>query len=109
MAINIVIDDIVGVKVKGQILDSKGNPKPYDFMLTCERKNSEDLSAMLGGDLTIGEVLTAVVKDWTGPRDAQGQPVPYSTEALTQICKIPGVAKKAFDAYLRSCGDVEKN
>lgn len=109
MAINIVIEDTVGVKVKGQILDAKGNPKPYDFMLICERKNSEELNAMLGGDITIGEVLNLVAKDWTGPRDAQGLPVPYSTEALAQICKIPGVAKKAFDSYLRSCGDVEKN
>lgn len=109
MAINIVIADKVGIKVKGQILDATGTAQPYDFKLTCLRLDAEQITARLSSEMTIGEFLSSVVEDWSGPRDAQGQPMPYSPDALMQLCKIPGVAKKAFDIYLRSCGDVEKN
>lgn len=109
MAINFKIDDIVGIKVKGHLVDANGNPQPYEFKLTCRRLNSEQITAAHANEITIGQFLANVVEDWSGPRDEQGQPVPYTPAALEHILKIPGIAKKAYENYLRSAGDVEKN
>lgn len=111
MAINISIDNKVGIKVKGSINDAAGIAKPFDFSLTCIRLDSDQIQAKLSGDSTdsVVDFLADVAEDWAGVRDSENKSVPYSTEALRALCKIPGVAGIAFRTYLNEVGAKEKN
>lgn len=110
MAISIQISDTVGFKVKGVINDSAGIAQPFDFKLTCNRLTSEEIQAAISDkEETLGDFLATVVQDWSGVKDAANANVPYSTDALKQLCKIPGVAFLAYRTYLSECGAKEKN
>lgn len=111
MAISIVVSDTVGIKVKGTLVDSAGITQPFDFRLTCTRLDSDQISAKLKNDpeSSITDFLIDVVQDWSGVRDADGKPVPYSESALQQLCKLQGVAMLALRAYLSDVGAKEKN
>ena len=54
-------------------------------------------------------ILADVVEDWSGVRDADDKPLPYSEDALRALCRIPGVAAVAFRTYLAEVGAKEKN
>lgn len=111
MAIKIVVSDTVGFKVRGSINDANGVPQPFDFKLTCLRLDSEQITAKLKGDqdASLADFLADVVEDWSGVRDETDKPVPYSADAMKQLCKIPGVANVAFRTYLAEVGAKEKN
>ncbi len=111
MAINIVISDTVKFKVKGTINDAGGIAQPFDFSLTCTRMDSDTLDARVkaNSDETFVEFLADVVEDWAGVKDAEGKNVPYSEDALKQLCKIAGVARVAWVAYLTEVGAKAKN
>lgn len=111
MAIKIVISDTVGFKVKGTINDAAGKPQPFDFGLTCARLDAEQITAKLQGDSdsSITDFLVDVVEDWQGVRDAADNQLPYTADALRQLCRIPGVASLAFRTYLAEVGAKEKN
>jgi len=111
MAITITVSDTVSFKVKGTINDAGGIAQPFDFKLTCLRMDADTLDARVkaGNDETFVDFLTDVVEDWAGVRDAENKAIAYSTEALNQLCKIPGVARVAWVAYLTEVGAKTKN
>lgn len=53
------------------------------------------------------ERLAEVIEDWpSGPVDAAGKPVAYSSEALAQLCTdYPGVGIAIHQIYLRELTD----
>lgn len=111
MGIKIVIEDKVRFKVKGVIRDGNGVDQPFDFSLTCLRLDAEQIKSRLSSDsdASVVDFMADVVEDWSGVRDDADKPVPYSEDALRQLCKIPGVAAVAFRTYLAECGAREKN
>lgn len=111
MAIKIVISDTVGIKVKGTINDAAGKPQPFDFCLVCTRLDLQQIDDKLKSDTeaTLIDFLADVVEDWSGVRDADDKPIPYTESAFRQLCKIPGVYGLAFKTYMTEVGAKEKN
>ncbi len=111
MAIKIEIEDITLFPVTGFIRNSKGVNEKFDFQLKAKRLQLDEVEEKLREDSaeTISSFLQEVVIDWTGVMDASSAKVPFSTDSLMQLFKIPGVAMLAFQAYLREIGAKEKN
>lgn len=111
MAIKLTVSNKVAFKVKGTINNAAGTAEPFDFGLTCERMDQDQYAAALR-DLDgrpIADFLASVTQDWTGVKDDEGKPVPYSEDALRQLCKIPGIAGVMFGAYVAEVGAKAKN
>lgn len=111
MAITITVSDTVKFKVKGTINDDKGTAQPFDFSLTCTRLDADTLDARVkaNNDETFVDFLTDIAEDWSGVKDAESKPVPYTEAALRQLCKIAGVARVAWLSYLTEVGAKAKN
>jgi hypothetical protein len=111
MSIIITVSNTVSFKVKGTINDADGIAQPFDFKLTCTRMDADQLDARVkaNNDETFVDFLADVVEDWSGVRDAENKAVSYSVDALTQLCKIAGVARVAWIAYLTEVGAKTKN
>ena len=111
MTIKIVVSNTVGFNVKGVINDAAGVPQPFSFKLICARLEAEQIQARLKADseATLVDFLADVIEDWSGVRDADDKAIAYSTDALRQLCAIPGVAAVAFRAYIAEVGAKEKN
>lgn len=111
MAIKITISNTVAFNVKGTINDASGIPQSFSFKLTCTRLDAEQISNKLKSDTetTMTDFLVDVVEDWSGVRDDEDKQIAYSEQALRQLCKIPGVAAVAFNAYLSEVGAKAKN
>lgn len=111
MAIIITVSDTVSFKVRGTINDAGGIAQPFDFKLICTRLDAETLDARVkaNNEETFFDFLADVVEDWSGVRDAENKAVPYSTEALKQLCNIAGVARVAWISYLTEVGAKAKN
>jgi hypothetical protein len=109
MAIKIIVSDTVAFKVKGSINDVSGTAQPFDFKLTCLRLDTDAIEAKLNGGITVVDFMCDVVEDWSGVRDADDKPLPYSETALRQLFKIAGVAGVAYKTYLQEVGAKEKN
>jgi len=111
MAIKITISNTVAFNVKGTINDANGIAQPFSFKLTCQRLEQEQITNKLKTDTenSIVDFLCDVVEGWSGVRDDDDKPVPYSDEALRQLCKISGVGAVAFQTYLAEVGAKAKN
>ena len=111
MSIKITVSDTVGFKVIGTINDAAGAPQPFDFSLTCVRLDAEQVQAKLKNNsgASFTDFLADVVQDWSGVRDAEDKPMPYSEAALRQLCKISGVAVLTFNTYMAESGAKAKN
>lgn len=109
MAIKIVVSDTVGIKVKGNINDAAGTPQPFDFSLTCKRLDSKEIKAKIAQDGDMIDFMVDVVTGWSGVRDADDKPLPYSADAFRELCQIPGIGSISFNAYLLQVGGKEKN
>ena len=111
MAIKLVVSNKVRFKVKGSINDEAGISQPFDFSLVCTRLDAEQIQVKLSsdGDASLTDFLADVVEDWTGVRDSDDKAIPYSTDALRALCRIPGVSGIAFRTYLAEVGAKEKN
>lgn len=109
MAIKIIVSDTVGFKVKGTINDAAGNPQPFDFKLTCTRLETDALATKIKSEGSITDFLLDVVTDWYDVKDEDGKQIPFSADALRQLCAIPGVAYVAYRTYTTEVGAKEKN
>jgi hypothetical protein len=111
MSIVITVSDTVSFKVKGTINDAGGIAQPFDFKLTCNRLDADALDARVkaNNDETFVDFLADVVEDWGGVRDGENKPIAYTEDALRQLCKIAGVARVAWIAYLTEVGAKTKN
>ena len=111
MAIKISVSDTVAFNVKGTINDASGIAQPFSFKLICTRLDQEQITAKLQSDTEskIVDFLCDVVEDWSGVRDDDDKPLPYSDDALRRLCKISGVGAVAFQTYLAEVGAKAKN
>ena len=111
MSIKIVVSNTVGFTVKGVINDAAGVPQPFSFKLIAARRESEQIQTRLkaDGESTLIDFLSDIIEDWSGVRDADDKAIPYSVDALRQLCAIPGVAAVAFRTYIAEVGAKEKN
>lgn len=58
------------------------------------------VSAAASGSQTMTELLAPVIKGWEGLEDDQGQPIPYSSEALDDLLdKFPAAAGELYRGY----------
>lgn len=111
MSIEIEISDTVGFKVKGSYNNNKGQPVNFEFMLEAKRLEQDELKSAIndeGGTLLI-DFMVDVITGWSGVKDKEGASVPYSEEAFRKLCRIHGMARTAFHAYLSEVGVKEKN
>lgn len=111
MAIKISVSNTVAFNVKGTINDAAGIAQPFSFKLTCIRLEQEQITAKLQSDTEskIVDFLADVIEDWSGVRDDDDKPLPYSEDALRRLCKIGGVGAVAFHTYLAEVGAKAKN
>jgi len=111
MAIKIVVSDTVSFNVKGTINDAAGIAQPFSFKLVCTRLDQEQITNKLQTDTEskIVDFLCDVVEDWSGVKDADDKPLPYSEASMRQLCRISGVGAVAFQTYLSEVGAKAKN
>lgn len=113
MSIRIAIANKLKFKVKGTFTDDAGKDLPFDFTLTARRLDTDQIAekTALGSDATnsVREFVKDVVEDWSGVNDATGQPLPFTTDGLDDLLRLPGVALLVFRAYLENNGAKEKN
>lgn len=113
MSIKIVVAPKVKFKVKGTFADENGKDLPFDFTLTAKRLDTDQIAEQtaLGADAntSIRDFVKGVVEDWSGVNDADGQAIPFSTDALDSLLRLPGVALLVFRAFLENNGAKEKN
>ena len=109
MAIKIVVSDTVSFKVQGSINDAAGIAQPFSFTLKCSRLNTEDLQSKIKSDGDVIDFLNDVIEDWSGVKDADDKPLPYTEASLRALCTLPGISMIAYRTYLTECGAKEKN
>ena len=105
MSFKLVISDTVVVAVAGKIPTASGGLQQFNFNLVCKRLNTTDLREELAQkDRPIEDFIRKVATGWDGVLDADGQPLPFSDEGLTQLLNVAGIPGVAFQAYLESVG-----
>jgi hypothetical protein len=111
MAIKITISNKVKFKVDGTIKDAEGVDQPFNFSLTCKRLDSEELTKRFADadGSTLLAFLQEVTTDWASVNDDDGQPMPYSAEALSSLLRIPGLAMLVYTKYMTEIGAKAKN
>lgn len=111
MAIKIVVSDKLKFPIKGTLKDDRGNDQPFSFSLVCKRLDADAIAdrAGPGSDTKVIDFLAEIVEDWEGVRDEDDKAIPYSVDALHQLCRISGVSVLAFRTYLAEVGAKEKN
>lgn len=113
MSIKIVVAPKVKFKVKGTFADENGKDVPFDFSLTAKRLDmdqiAEQTAQVAERTNSARDFLVGVIEDWSGVNDADGQAIPFSTDALDSLLKLPGVVLLVFRAFLDNNGAKEKN
>lgn len=111
MAIKITVSNTVKFKVKGTIKDEAGIDQPFDFWLTCNRLDTDQIQAKLNAENepSSTDFMADVVEDWSGVKDAENNSIPYSEDVLRKLFRLPGVSSLAFRTYLSEVGAKEKN
>lgn len=111
MPLNIKVANKVGVKVEGSLDDEQGNPQPFAFRLTCQRKSQDELAALLKVTNTqpMAEFIESIAEGWAGVRDEAGSEIPFSQSGLRELCAIPGMSHAIFVAYVADVGVKAKN
>jgi hypothetical protein len=110
----LAVEDIVEVPVKFTLKERKVD-KSFNFTLTTKRLSSDDLTdAFKAVEFNYRAFFesTGVITDWSGQRlviDVSGNPVPFSSEALSFMLGTAGVAHFIYLAYVKECGAKEKN
>lgn len=108
MAYKLTISDTVEVPVKFEVKDG-GSMIRFDFALLAKRLPAAAF-ADLGRDdsgRTVADFLAEQITGWRGQRlvvDDDGDPVPFSPEALSVMLSLVGLAGLAFEAYVQACG-----
>lgn len=110
MAIKISIGNIAKFKVEGTTKNETGADVPFSFSLECDRITSDQLAERIEqAEGKFVEILAGVVRSWDDVKTDDGASVPYSVEALRELCLLPGLARVAFNAYVANVGAKAKN
>lgn len=108
----LVIDDVVEFPVKFTLKSGKVS-KPFAMTLTARRMAQDEIRQMLSDkERDIADFLQDVLTGWADQRlvlGEDGQPAPFSPEALAVLLNVAGVAAVCFGAYFKECGAKEKN
>ena len=112
MALKLAIQDVVNVPVRA-VFNDGGQTRRFDFTLQCTRMATDPLAeAIRSEDKKTTEIMAEVTTGWSGQRlvlGDDGEPAPFSKEALGVMLSAPGLANLAFNAYLKEVGAREKN
>ncbi len=108
MPIKLMPGNILTVAVKGVETGETGATERFEFSLVCQRLNQKQIDQAVEGR-TVIEFLQHVVQGWKSVLDADGSPLPFSADLLEQLLLRPGVARLAFNGYLREVEAREKN
>jgi hypothetical protein len=112
MSIKLVISQRVKFNVRGTFRNEVGYDDPFDFSLTCRRLDTDAMQTKLRerGDASITEFMLDVIEDWSGVKDGDDKPLPWSEDGWREMCRIrPGAAMLAYRTYLTEAGVKEKN
>lgn len=109
MALKFKIGNVSTFKVSGVLNDEEGNPEAFDFKLTCHRHQVDQVKKMINADGDMVDFLEKVIISWTGVKNEDGSSVPYSAEALREVCKTTGMAALIYNTYLLESGARAKN
>lgn len=114
--IQLHIGNTVGFTVKGSYCNEEGKPQKFAFMLKAKRLLQEEMSQFFAKDgknseTSVTDFLQGIVQGWSGVQDEQGQPAPFSAEALAQLLALPGMPSLILSAYVANVGvaGLEKN
>lgn len=111
VAFNIEVSNKCRVKIVGKINTEAAEPVGFDFSLLMTRKDIDEFRAdQASGALTDLRVwLTDLVLGWDGVKDAQGEPVAFSADALARVLRLPGMPMLIYRSYADQAGAMEKN
>lgn len=111
MAINFIVDDKVTFKVEGTETDAKGVARAFDFSLTAQRLDADELKSRMtdSADQTIPDFIVEITEGWSGIRDAAGAPVEFGADNLRQLLRRPGLASLCMRRYQLAIAAKEKN
>lgn len=110
MAIKIVLSDKFRLKVQGTYKNESGIDVPFDFTLTVKRLNADEIKETLeSSEQSMVDFIASVTEDWSGVKDANDQPLPWSADNYRALCRIPGIGVLAFTQYLDQAGAKAKN
>lgn len=108
----LAIQNTVEVNAKFTLKEGRVS-KPFAFTFTATRLEQDDITERLESkEKRIKDFMADVMTDWQGQRlvlEENGEPSPFSTEALAMLLNVAGVASVCFNAYLKECGAKEKN
>lgn len=97
------------------------NPQPVDgqwidqvFDAQFVRMEPEAFEAFMGEvraqRLLDSQVVPRIVTDWRKVVDEKGQPIPFTSDMLAAMCRLPGAASNIVKAWMESQSRiVEKN
>lgn len=92
-------------------LSVAGIPEPMALQVTFRHKNKTQLQAWVESALAKPDVavLHEVIKDWSGMQGADGQEVPYSQGALSDLLNnYPISHAELYQAYVRELGESKR-
>ncbi len=113
MAYRLAISDKVGVKVEGSTVDEDGVEKRFRFVLVCDRLPQDRLRDLIADkSATSMDFFRDHAHGWRDQRlvlDADGNPAPFSLEALQCLFTISGLSAVCWQAYLSQVVATAKN
>lgn len=110
MAIEIQIDDTVRFPVKGKLFDAEGREREFHFDVDMQRMDQDQFDKELANtQITVRSLVERLAKGWAGVKGADGEDVPFSSTALKQLLRIPGLCNLIWVAYCEYAGARAKN
>lgn len=111
MTIKIIVADRVAFAARGTITGETGAAEAFEFRVTAKRLTEQGLRDSVNApDRDTTAFLADVVVGWAGVLDDEGNEVPYSPQALRQLCgNCLGLSQIVFEAYLDAVRAKAKN
>jgi hypothetical protein len=110
MALKLIKRNKLRVPVAGSIKDDNGVPVKFDFTLLCKRLDQAAIDAVIKDkDSPVRDFLHDVTEGWESVQTAEGEPIPFSQDNLSEVLLEAGLHTLCFYAYLKEVGAVAKN
>jgi hypothetical protein len=112
MALRLVLSPVVKFPVKGALTAEDGQTVDFDFTLTADRIGTSAqvgelteairIAEAAGSKTPITDCLAPRVRGWHGVEDTDGEPMPFTEQALCDLLNLPGAATLVLAALLRA-------
>nr|WP_182312380.1 hypothetical protein [Comamonas testosteroni] len=110
MTVLIEVDDVVRVPVEGQLVDKSGQRVDFSFKIDMRRLTQDEFDKELTNPgIDTKTLVTREACGWDEVLNREGDPVPYSAEALQRFLRIPGMTNMVWVAYANHAGVQAKN